>query len=288
MSTKSKHTVKIYPSYEISNDILDGLIVLPSGNGKMSNTVNPFAYGSHQTAQNLLRTLMPDMGIKTLYYQTTRNNKVSTKKVEIIEFSNYDENEHHPEYKGKLDLVKFEELLMKNTLVSFDVQEESVIQQYFDKIDLKNDMVFDIQFISSKGIMKLVTKKIKRKIDDRLVPYYDENNASVYEATEAKSILGHQHFIFEEKNGSYLKIHNYNQLGLQVYTTINPDENKVVPAVIVEDMKGNAIEVFCYYKKELISKDVLFELKPNLLKENFRKSDYFTNRDIEFLDMLNI
>lgn len=288
MSTQSKHTVKIYPAYEIGDDFLDGLIVLPNGNGKASNRINPFAHGNPQTMRNLLVSLMPNMGMKTLYYQSSKNNKVNTRKLEIIEFNNYDENKYHHEYKGILNLSKFEDLLMKNTSVSFDLQEEAVIQKYFDQIDLKNDMVFDIQFISSKGLMKLVTKKIKKKIDDRLVPYYDEKTASVFETSEANSISGHQHFVFEEKNGTYLKIQYYNQLGVQVYTTMNPDENKVIPAVIVEDMKGNALEVFCYYRNELINKEVLFELKPNILQDNFRDSNYFTSRDLEFLDMLNI
>lgn len=45
------------------------------------------------------------------------------------------------------------------------------------KMNLKNDMVFDVEFISSKGLMSLVKKTIQRKIDDRLVPYYDEKNS---------------------------------------------------------------------------------------------------------------
>lgn len=288
MSTKSKHKVNIYPDYEISNDIYDGLITISDKHSKMSNTINPFAHGSPQMLQNLLVGLMPNMGMKTLYYQNTKNNKVNTRKVEIIEFSNYDKNKCAPEYKGALNLEKFKDLILNNASFSFDIQEEAIIQQYFDQMNLKNDMVFDVEFISSKGVMSLVKKKIQRKIDDNLVPYYDEKTASIFEISEYHVISGHQHFVFEEKKGTYLKIHHYIQLGVQVYTIMNPDENKVIPAVIVEDMKGNALEVFCYYKNELIKKEVLFELKPNILQDNFRENDYFTSRDLEFLDMLNI
>jgi len=288
MPTKSKHTVNIYPDYEISDDIYDKLISINDQNQKMSNSINPFAHGSTQTLQNLLVGLMPNMGMKTMYYQNTKNNKVNTREVELIEFSNYDKNKCSPEYKGTLNLEKFEDLILKNSSFSFDIQEKDIIQQYFDQMNLKNDMVFDVEFITSKGLMSLVKKTIQRKIDDRLVPYYDEKTASVFEISEYDVISGHQHFVFEEKEGTYLKIHHYIQLGIQIYTTMNPDENKIIPAVIVEDMKGNTLEVFCYYKNRLINKDVLFELKPNILQDNFRDSEYFTSRDLEFLDMLNI
>ncbi len=288
MSTKPKHKVNIYPDYEISNDVYDGLIAINDKHSKMSNTINPFAHGSPQMLQNLVVGFMPNMGMKTLYYQNIKNNRANTRKVELIEFSNYDKNKCAPEYKGTLNLEKFEDLILKNNSVSFDIQEDAIIQQYFDQMNLKNDMVFDMEFISSKGVMSLVKKTIKRKIDDRLVPYYDEKTASIFEISEYNVISGHQHFVFEENKGTYLKIHHYIQLGVQVYTTINPDKNKVIPAVIVEDMKGNALEVFCYYENELINKDVLFELKPNILQDNFRDSDYFTSRDIECLDMLKI
>lgn len=201
MSTKSKHKVNIYPDYEISNDIYDGLITINDKHSKMSNTINPFAHGSPQMLQNLLVGLMPNMGMKTLYYQNTKNNKVNTRKVEIIEFSNYDKNKCAPEYKGTLNLEKFEDLILKNAFVSFDIQEESIIQQYFDQIKLKNEMVFDIQFTSRKGIMSLTKKTIKREIDDRLVPYYDEKTASVFEISEDVSIPSHNHFVFEEMKG---------------------------------------------------------------------------------------
>lgn len=137
MPTKSKHTVNIYPDYEISDDIYDKLIAINDQNQKMSNSINPFAHGSPQMLQNLLVNLMPNMGMKTMYYQNTKNNKVNTREVELIEFSNYDKNKCSPEYKGILNLEKFEDLIMNNTLFSFDIQDEAIIQQYFDQNEFK-------------------------------------------------------------------------------------------------------------------------------------------------------
>lgn len=270
MLKKSQHTVSVVEDFEDKRlDLYNGLTNINSN--KVANTVNPFTTMCNQNIINIITRLagMP-MGIQ------------------LIEFKSYEKNEFIPEYIGALTLEKFKELLINNDPVVFDKQEADDIQKYFESINLNNNAIFNIEFISSKGLMKLVKKTVKKKKDNILIPYFNEKTASVFEKSEDLIISGDNHVVFEDNDNTYLKINHYTQLGLQVYTTINPEENKVTPAVIVEDMNGNVLEVHCYYKNKYIEKDILNELKPNILKEDFRSANYFTARDIEFLDMLNI
>jgi hypothetical protein len=270
MLKKSQHTVSVVEAFEGKQlDLDNGLTTI--NNNKAANTVNPFTTMCNNNTINIIKRLvgMP-LG------------------VQLIEFKSYEKNEFIPEYSGALTLEKFKELLINNEPVVFDKQEADVIQQYFDNINLNNDAIFNIEFISSKGLMKLVKKTIKKKKNKILIPYFNEKTVSVFEKSEDLVIYGDNHVVFEDNDNTYLKINHYSQLGLQVYTTINPEENKVTPAVIVEDMNGNALEVHCCYKNDYIAKEILNELKPNILKEDFRSAEYFTVRDIEFLDMILI
>lgn len=270
MLNKSRHTVSVVEAFKDKRLDLNNSLTNINSN-KFANTVNPFTTVCNQ---NIIGVITRLVGMQ--------------KGIQLIEFKSYEKNEFIPEYIGALTLEKFKELLINNKPVVFDKQEADVIQQYLENINLNNRIIFNMKFISSKGLMKLVKKTVKKKKDNILIPYFNEKIASVFEKSEDLVISGDNHVVFEDNDNTYLKINHYSQLGLQIYTTINPDENKVTPAVIVEDMNGNSLEVHCYYKNTYIEKDILNEFKPNILKEDFRSANYFTARDIEFLNMILI
>lgn len=282
MATTSKHRITIYPEYE--DDHMDGLIVL--GKEKLSNTINPFAFNNPK----LLRDLMAgfNTGVKSMYYQVHKNNKVSTKEIQLPEFNVYEESITLPEYKGELTVNNFKEFLFDNTFVTIDEKTSEWFHDCISQITLPEGLIIDLEFVLRKGRMMVTRKDFKIQKESNLIPYFNETYPSVYREKSDKSITSFDHFIFEANKSTYLKLHHYTQLGIKVYTTVNPVENKVVPAIIIEDVKGTPLEVHCYYKNDYISKEILNELKPNILKEDFRSNDYFTLRDIEFLDMMMI
>lgn len=283
MADKLKHRITIYPESEDNH--LDGLIVI--GADKLSNTVNPFAFSNPKFLRDLMANFTPT-GPKSMYYQNHKNNKVSTKKIQIPEFNCYPENKTTPEYKAEFTFEKFKAFLFDNDFVTFDEKNAEWIQSCIDQITLPEGLVIDLEFRTSKGRMTLTRKDFKIQNEFNLIPYFNENYPSVYREKTDKKITGFDHFVFENNKSTYVKLHHYTQLGIQVYTIVNPDEDKVVPAIIIEDMKGKPLEVHCCYKNDYITKDILNELKPNILNEDFKSSDYFSIRDLEFLDMILI
>lgn len=283
MADKSKHRITIYP--EVEDNHIDGLIII--GNDKLSNTVNPFAFSNPKFLRELMASFTPT-GLKSMYYQNHKNNKVSTKKIQIPEFNVYPENKMMPAYKDEFTVENFKAFLFDNEFITFDEKDAEWIQNGINQMTLPEGLVIDLEFRTCNGRMTLARKDFKIQNESNFIPYFNENCPSVYSEKNDKKITGFDHFVFEANKSTYLKLHHYTQLGIKVYTTVNPDENKVIPAIIIEDMKGTPLEVHCCYKNDYIAKEILNELKPNILKENFRSTEYFTVRDIEFLDMILI
>lgn len=277
MST-TKHRVKIYPAYNNN----DGLIVIPSS---LNSFQDQSTLNTVQSGHQVTRTYHTVSTLNAIYAQLHNNNKIITKKIVLIEFSHYEKNTSTLTHMGELTSKNFEEFLLSSISVTVDEKEQSWFEQYFHKMALQEDLIIDLEFQSDNGTMTVIKKDFNRETNNGLVPYFDEKIPSVYRSIDSESIHNFEHVVFERNKDTYLKLHHYNQLGLKVYTIINPEENKVVPAVVVEDMKGNVLEVHCYYKGEYISKDIMHELKPNILQEDFKAINYFNVRDIEFLDM---
>lgn len=277
MST-TKHSVKIYPSYNNN----DGLIVIPpSLNSYQAQSMLNTVQSGHQIA----RTYHTGSTLRSIYAQLHNNNKITTKKIVLIEFNQYEKNTSPLNHMGELTSKNFENFLLSSISVTVDEKAQSWFEEYFHKMTVQEDLIIDLEFQLDNGKMTVIKKDFKRETNNGLVPYFDEKIPSVYRSLNSESIHNFEHVVFERNKDTYLKLHHYNQLGLKVYTIINPEENKVVPAVVVEDMKGNVLEVHCYYKGEYISKDIMHELKPNILQEDFKAINYFNVRDIEFLDM---
>lgn len=279
MSTTSKHWIRIYPDYKESDD---GLIVIPPSLNSLQAQATLLAV---QTGHQIVRTYHTSSSLKSMYYQKHSNNKIITKQVELLKFNHYEKKESILDHKGELTVTNFEDFLFSNIPVTVNEKDKSWFENYFAQFPIYDDLIIQLEFKTHEGKMTIVKKEFQKEIDNRLVPYFGETIPSVYRSINSNLLYNFEHVIFEENKKTYLKLYHYTKLGLKVYTTINPDENKVVPAVIVEDMNGNALEVHCYYKGEYISKDLLHELKPNILQEDFKAINYFNVRDIDFLDM---
>lgn len=275
MKKTSKHTVTITPAFDF-----DSLC-----DTKLSNTINPFAYSDPETLRNLMVDIL-NTGLKTRYYQNSMS--VTPIQKPKPEFNKYEEDIIIPEYKGSVTAENFREILFTHSPIELDEQDEAYFHKLFNKMPFQDNLIMNIKFISSKGKMRLVEKSFKLGKDSVSVPYFYKNHPSEYIELSEDSISKHAHNVFDHLQETYLKLHHYSHLGLQVYTTVNPDENKVVPAVVVEDMKGTVLEVHCYYKNEYILPEIMNALKPNILLEDFKAVGYFNERDIEFLEMIRI
>jgi hypothetical protein len=275
MKKTSKHTITITPAFDY-NSFFDT---------KLSNMINPFAQADAATLRNLMANLF-STGLKTKYYQ----NSMSVDPIERPkpEFNQYEENIIIPEYKGSINTENFREILFTHYPIELDEKDEAHFHKWFNKMPFHDNLIMNIKFISRKGKMRLVEKSFNLDKDSMLVPYFYKNYPSKYIELSETSISKHAHNVFEQGKETYLKLHHYSHLSLQVYTTVNPEENKVVPAVVVEDMKGSVLEVHCYYKNEYITPDIMNVLKPNILLEDFKAFGYFNERDIEFLEMIRI
>lgn len=282
MSKTSKHWIRIYPDDKENNV---GLIVIPASLNSLQAQATLQAV---QTGHQIASTYHTSSSLKSMYYQKHSNNKIITKQVALLEFNHYEKKEYMLDHKGELTFTNFEDFLFSNIPVTVNEKDKSWFENYFAQFPIHDDLIIQLEFKTHEGKMTIARKEFQKKIDNRLVPYFGETIPSVFKSMNSKLLYNFEHVIFEENKKTYLKLYHYTQLGLQVYTTINPDENKVVPAVIVEDMKGNPLEVHCYYKGTYISKDILHELKPDILQEDFKNADYFNARDIEFLDMVMI
>jgi hypothetical protein len=279
MSTTSKHWVRVYPDYRENGD---GIIVIPSSlNSCQSQSTIQTVQSGHQIA----RTYHTGLTLKSIYAQLHNNNKTITKQFALMEFNHYEKKEYILDHKGELTFTNFEDILFSNIPVTVNEKDKSWVENYFAQFSIHDDLIIQLEFKTNEGKMTISRKEFQKEVDNKLVPYFDEKIPSVYRSLNAESIQNFEHVVFERNKKTYLKLHHYNQLGLKVYTIINPEENKVVPAVVVEDMKGNVLEVHCYYKGEYISKDIMNALKPNILQEDFKAKNYFNVREIEFLDM---
>lgn len=273
----TKHSVKIYPFYNNN----DGLITIPASldSGQVQSTIKTVQSG-HQIARTYHTS-----SILNSIHALLHNNKITTKKLALIEFNQYEKNPSILNHIGELTMKNFEEFLLSNIAVTVNEKDQFWFEQHFHEMTVQEDLIIDLEFQTDNGKMTVIKKEFNRETINGLVPYFDEKIPSVYRSMDYESISRFEHVVFESNKDTYLKLHHYNQLGLKVYTIINPEENKVVPAVVVEDMKGNALEVHCYYKGTYISKDIMHGLKPNILQEDFKAINYFNVRDIEFLDM---
>lgn len=273
--------VKVYPEIIIDDLRNDPDVMVVSSN--IASTIH-----RTMTGHSVGKTVHMDkrfLNSKFIYHQIVRQNKVTTIEINVPEFNDYELKKSLPIYEGELTFVNFNEFLYSHEYIQFDEKDEAWFQKYFTYMALKEGLVLHLEYKTKDGKMVVARKEFRKENGDDLIPYFSEIYPSSFKSMDSQSIQSHEHIVIEDKEVTYLKLHHYRQLDLQVYTVVNPPENKVVPAIVVTDMKNNPVEVHCYYKNKQISKEIINELKPNILKENFKADDYFNSRDLEFLDM---
>lgn len=186
-----------------------------------------------------------------------------------------------------LDIATFKNFLFNEDFISINEIEEHSLEEYIDLSVINEDMVVKVEFLKNSKKLYANKKVFKRNKGDKSSFYFDETIPSVLEYSSATEIS--YHMIFDDDTlQSYMSLNYYGNLGVTVKIIVNPNPEKIVPAVVVSDLDGNPLEVHCYYKNKYIKSDMLSELKPNILNEDFKALHYFDKRDLDFLDMVTI
>lgn len=275
---------------------------------KLENCQNPFAMGDNKTLQDLIKfdisspaysptipTIFSNSVLKiinnkrnTITQQIVKNKKVIAKEFELPTFNNYLQTESIPIYKGLIKKDNILDMLFSNTYASFDIVDEDYILKELHKIKLPDDMLFDIEFQIDDEKLILYKKEIFKKESDNSEHYFGIDIPSKFQLFNSNHLYSIEHLPFKLGKNTSLEIHHYFNLDKLVYTTINPDPNMAYPAIIVTDLEHNPCEIHFTYKEKYISTEILDELKPNRLQDNYKDPNYFSKQDIEFLDMLRI
>lgn len=205
----------------------------------------------------------------------------------LPKFNDYPKVEKKYDYIDQLNISTFKNFLFSNDFISINEDERENLDEYLDISVMNEDMIVCLNFFNASKKLYANKKKFMKKSDNGLVYYFDETMPSVVEYKSSTTINSHEVFNDETKQ-SYRVLHYYSDLDILVNVIMNPNPDKIIPTIMVSDMDGVPLEVHCYYKNKYIKSEMLNELKPNMLSENFKDDGYFDKRDIEFLDMIMI
>lgn len=208
-------------------------------------------------------------------------------------YNKYEYKEKIIKYKEHLNINGFKEFLKSTEYFEVNQDELPKFSQYLDLVIDNEEMIVDLTFtheqVNSDLSIIPYEKSFLRKIDNNLSPFYNETTPSIISYNTNWIIDCPQPRLYDSKvNDSYLRCEYYPNLNIIVHVIINPDENKMIPAIVITDYYNTPIEVHFYHQKQYMPSAIIKELKPNLLKEDFRAVDYFEKRDIELLNMLRI
>lgn len=205
----------------------------------------------------------------------------------LPEFQNYPIIEKKYEYIEDMNLSVFKKFLFSHDFIAINESEKENLDEYLDVAVMNEDMIVHLDFLKSSNKLYANYKKFMKKSDNELVYYFDETIPSIIEYKSSTSINSNEVFN-DDTMQSYRVLHYYSELNILVNIIMNPNPNKIIPTIVVSNLDGTPLEVHCYYKNKYIKADMLNELKPNILAENFKDEGYFDKRDIEFLDMVMI
>jgi hypothetical protein len=205
----------------------------------------------------------------------------------LPEFQDYPIIEKKYEYIESLNIAVFKKFLFGHDFISINKSEKENLDDYLNMSVMNEDMIVHLDFLKSSKKLYANYKKFMKKSDNGLVYYFDETTPSVVEYKSSTSINSHKVFN-DDTMQSYKVLHYYSELNILVNILMNPNPNKIIPTIVVSDLDGIPLEVHCYYKNKYIKADILNELKPNIISENFQDDGYFDKRDIDFLDMIMI
>lgn len=272
--------------HQIADKFINSSISININDLSIGNVANVF------TQNNPLKSLLGP-----IYYQNTRLFKRDVDKKP--------EYKHYPEIDQRLKYIKdvmvddLQDIVFSHDFISLNTEKYEALNSCIDNIIDDNTMIvsIDIDNIDKYNNEReetdhhyILSKKVFLKQTDNKIDYYfDESTPSIIEFKESTVILAHEEDIKDAgSKKSYMATYHYTKLNVIVNLTVNPEESRIVPAIIIYDMDNKPLEVHCYYKNEYITPDLMELLKPNILMEDFKHKDYFSKKDMDFLDMLKI
>lgn len=272
--------------HQIADKFINSSISININDLSIGNVANVF------TQNNPLKSLLGP-----IYYQNTRLFKRDVDKKP--------EYKHYPEIDQRLKYIKdvmvddLQDIVFSHDFISLNTEKYEALNSCIDNIIDDNTMIvsIDIDNIDKYNNEReetdhhyILSKKVFLKQTDNKIDYYfDESTTSIIEFKESTVILDHEEDIKDAgSKKSYMATYHYTKLNVIVNLTVNPEESRIVPAIIIYDMDNKPLEVHCYYKNEYITPDLMELLKPNILMEDFKHKDYFSKKDMDFLDMLKI
>ena len=272
--------------HQIADKFINSSINININDLSIGNVANVF------TQNNPLKSLLGP-----IYYQNTRLFKRDVDKKP--------EYKHYPEIDQRLKYIKdvmvddLQDIVFSHDFISLNTEKYEALNSCIDNIIDDNTMIvsIDIDNIDKYNNEReetdhhyILSKKVFLKQTDNKIDYYfDESTPSIIEFKESTVILDHEEDIKDAgSKKSYMATYHYTKLNVIVNLTVNPEESRIVPAIIIYDMDNKPLEVHCYYKNEYITPDLMELLKPNILMEDFKHKDYFSKKDMDFLDMLKI
>ena len=220
-------------------------------------------------------------------------NVSNIKNITSPNYNKYEYKEKIIKYREHLNINGFKEFLKNPEYFEVNQDELPKFSQYLDSVIDNEEMIVDLTFTHKQVNADLsiipCEKSFLRKIDNNLSPFYNETTPSIISYNTDWIINCPQPRLYDSKvTVSYLKCEYYPNLNIIVHIIINPDENKMIPAIVITDYYNTPTEVHFYHQKQYIPSAIIKELKPNLLKEDFRVVDYFEKRDIDLLNMMRI
>lgn len=249
------------------------------------------------TIGNIANAFAQNNPLKSFYYQNTQLLKKAADKKPA--YKQYPEIEPRLKYIKDVMVDDLQDILFSHEFISLNTEKYEALNSCIDNIIDDNTMIVNIDIDNIDKYDKeleetehhyILSKKVFLKQTDNKIDYYfDENTPSIIEFKDSTVILDHEEDIKDTgSKKSYMAIYHYTKLNIIVNLTVNPDELRIIPAIIIYDMDNKPLEVHCYYKNEYITPDLMELLKPNILNEDFKNKSYFTKKDMDFLDMLNI
>jgi len=202
-------------------------------------------------------------------------------------FKQYPDIKKSYKYAAYIDLSIFKQYLFNNEYFAFKDMPEDELNQYLNLSVMNKDMAVKLDFFKSDNKLHIMRKTFTKKKDDSFDEdyYFDENMPSIIDYTSKTEITKYNSY---SEAKSHMVLQYYTKLGLWVKTIVNPDPNRIIPAIVVKDLNEEVKEVHCYYKNKYIKPELIAEIKPSMLKDKFELPDYFDKRDSELLDMLAI
>jgi len=281
----SRHTIKIKKIFQDEYDIqMDD--VINSMHSFMSSSNLPI---SNSSPQNIMQNLLQmSSGITKKYYQNT---SPKTKLGGKPKYKSYPIYSTNPKI-IKLDINNLHEVIFTREVVHIDKESFEFLKSNLDYLSVPAELIINFEVVEQKlnnpqnDVIYTFSKKTFR--DKNESDFFDEQIPSIITYTEDTTIKDHNSRLFNNTQKSTLNVYNYSQLNITIETINNPAKEKVVPAIIIYDINNKPLEVHCYYQNEYIPTEIINELKPNILNDDFKSDGYFTERDIECLDMLMI